>query len=541
MLAVLFILAAVVFLAGYRLYGRFMSRVYALDDANVPPSEEFSDGVDYCPTHPAVLAGHHFASIAGAGPIVGPIAAAALFGWLPAFVWCVIGSVFIGGPHDMGALAASMRHRGKSIGEVIDHWMGRRAKQLFLSFTWLALMLVVAVFLQLSAKTLADDPAVAFSSMLYILLALIFGLVVNRFRVPLWAATLVMVPIVIGAVWYGARAEWVQETFVLSLETWRFVLIFYIFVASVLPVWLLLQPRDYLASYMLYVAVAIGAIGMVYGAGRFDIALPAVTTFKPDPDKAEYLWPSLFIIVACGAVSGFHSLVSSGTTSKQLRKETDTALIGYGSMLLEGLLAVIAIGTVMMSGSLIGDDALKTFGEGFGKFAALIGIRPAIGVSLGLLAINSFLLTTLDTATRLGRYQLQELSNMKLDRFSATIIGVVGAAALLLVQTGDVPAWKRIWPAFGASNQLVAALALLGVSMWVIKGLKRNAAFLLAPMAFMLVTTLAGLFLLIKTNWASHTYLLVGVSVVLLGLALMLLREALRALRKTAPAEEAEK
>jgi carbon starvation protein len=274
MYAGLFIGAVVFFALCYVFYGRFQARVYGLSDDNKPPSELFFDGVDYVPAHPAVLLGHHFASIAGAGPIVGPIAAANLFGWLPTYLWCLIGSAFLGGVHDMGALVSSMRHKGLSVGEVVDKWIGRKGKRLFLTFTWLALVLVVAVFLELSASTFAADPAVAFSGTLYIFMAMVFGVLIYKRGVSLSVVTIVMVPIVIGAVFFASGNEWVQTTFALSKNTWRLILTVYIFFASVLPVWLLLQPRDYLASYMLYFSVLLGAIGMIFGS-KFEVNLPA--------------------------------------------------------------------------------------------------------------------------------------------------------------------------------------------------------------------------------------------------------------------------
>lgn len=536
MLAVIFVVAVVVFVVAYFTYGRFLSRVFGLDNGKKTPSETMYDGIDYCPAHPSVLLGHHFASIAGAGPIVGPIAAAASFGWLPAYLWCLLGSVFIGGPHDMGAIVASMRHEGKSLGEVIYRWIGKRGKTLFLCFTWLTLVLVVSVFLQLSADTFAEDPAVAFSGTLYIFLAVVFGLMVYRFRVSLWVATLIMVPIVLGAVFFGHYSPWVQEHFRLSMEAWRWLLCVYVICASVLPVWLLLQPRDYLASYLLYFAVIIGTIGMVFGVGRFENTLPAFKSFNPH--EYEYLWPLLFVMVACGAVSGFHSMVASGTSSKQIRKEKDAQLIGYGAMLLEGLVAVIALGTLMLVGEVPQQGGpLKAFGIGFGRFAELLGLPLHVGTSLGLLAINSFILTSLDTATRLGRYQMQELTNMKLDRFSATGIGVACSMALLFIKSGNTPAWKIIWPVFGAANQLVAALALLTLIVWISKGLRKNASFLQLPMYFMLITTLAALVLLLVSNLKKSIPLVVF-AVVLIVLAILLVIEARRALNR--PVSQAE-
>lgn len=535
-LGILFLIAIVLFALCYKIYGSYMARIYGLNDDVQTPAEAMFDGIDYCPAHPAVLLGHHFASIAGAGPIVGPITAAAMFGWLPAYLWCLIGSAFLGGPHDMGALVASMRHDGKSVGEVVDKWIGRKGKILFLCFTILALVLVVAVFLQLSAGSFAADPAVAFSASLYIGMALLFGVLIYKYHVPLWLMTIVMVPVVIYACWYGNEAAWVAETFKLPMETWRWILAGYIFFASVLPVWLLLQPRDYLASYFLYFAVIIGTIGMLMGKGEgFEVVLPA---FKGFVASNQYLWPMLFVIVACGAISGFHSLVGSGTTSKQLKKETDSVLVGYGSMLLEGLVAVIAIATIMITGTIAQGGPTITYAQGFGRFASIIGIDPKVGMSLGLLAINSFLLTSLDTATRLTRYQIQELSNMKIDKYTATVIAVAGGMALLLTKahgpTGNViPAWAAIWPIFGASNQLVAALALLTIGVWVGKALKKDNRFVMYPMWFMLVTTVAALGFLIKDNLAYEhpNYILVVPSIVLLVLAILMVFESLKALK----------
>ena len=318
-------------------------------------------------------------------------------------------------------------------------------------------------------------------------------------------------------------------------ETWRWWLALYIFLASVLPVWLLLQPRDYLASYFLYFAVIIGAIGMLIGS-KFQVVLPA---YKGFVSGGQYLWPMLFIIVACGALSGFHALVGSGTTSKQIRRESDATLVGYGSMLLEGVVAVIALGTVMISGALVNNDPVSTYGAGFGKFAELVGIDPVVGKSLGLLAINTFLLTSLDTATRLARYQIQELFNMKIDRYTATIVTVVAAMALLLLKTHGadgkaIPAWLAIWPIFGAANQLVGALVLLAVSVWVVKGLKKSNTFLMLPMWFMLVTTVAALYFLVagQLKSAAPNYLLVVVAIILFLLAIMMVMEAFKALKR---------
>lgn len=580
--------AIVFFIICYVVYGKYMSDIYGLSDSNKTPAETMYDGVDYCPAHPAVLLGHHFSSIAGAGPIVGPITAAGLFGWLPTYLWCVIGSAFLGGPHDMGGLVSSMRHEGKSVGEVVDRWIGRKGKILFLCFTILALVLVVAVFLQLSAESFAADPAVAFSATLYIFMAVAFGILIYRMNCPLWLMTVVMVPVIIYACWFGNENKLISTYFSLSgnptlefhhaadgsaiqneeqfqaakatdsvlsdinnfedyqaakkalntrnMENWRWALVVYIILASVLPVWLLLQPRDYLASYFLYFAVIIGCIGMIWGGSSFEVKLEAYKGFSAGN---QYLWPMLFIIVACGALSGFHALVGSGTTSKQIRREKDALLVGYGSMLIEGVVAVIALGTIMISGKMLGNPT-NTYATGFGQFAALIGIDPRIGKSLGLLALNSFLLTSLDTATRLTRYQIQELSNMKIDRYTATIVAVAAAIGLLLTKThtsdGKVIAtWAAIWPIFGAANQLVGALVLLGLAVWVAKALKKPNQWLMYPMWFMLITTVAALVIMIKTSLIGVQYpnwILGGMSIALLILALLMVQQAFAALNK---------
>ncbi len=534
LLTVLFIIAAVWFIFGYYWYGGYLANVFELDDNNETPAHSKFDGVDYVPAHPMVLLGHHFASIAGAGPIVGPIAAASTWGWLPAFLWVTIGSVFFGGVHDMGAVVASMRHGGLSMGEVIKEWVGPRAKKLFLIFTWLALVLVIAVFLELAAKTLADNAAVAFAASMYILLALIFGYMVYKWNVSLGVSTLIMVPLVFLAVIVGVYVPGVANLFKFSVTTWKWILLVYIFLASILPVWVLLQPRDYLSSWLLYASVLIGGVGMLFGpkfmAGVTN-TIPAYKGFAPADGK--YLWPFLFITIACGAISGFHSLVGSGTTSKQIDKESHARMIGYGGMLLEGIVATIAIGTVIMTGGKAGNP-LAIFGAGIGKFATIFGIPQSVGTAIGLLALNSFILTSLDTATRLARYQFQEFFNGKVDRYTASIIGILFAMILVFSKATDaagnpIPMWKVIWPVFGSANQLVAGLALLGLGVWVIRGLKKKAGFAMYPMYFMMITTITALGFLVVDKWQTSKVLSITAALLII-LALWLAYEAYLAL-----------
>ena len=435
---------------------------------------------------------------------------------------------------------ASMRHDGKSIGEVIDHWIGHKAKKLFLIFTILSLFLVVAVFTVLTTATFVLDPVVAFVSCMYIVLAVVSGLLIYRFNMNLKLVTVVMLAIIAFCSIKGGDWPIVAKIFTHSADWWNFFIAIYVLCASVLPVWLLLQPRDYLASYFLYFAAAIGAIGMIFG-GSMDSG--AVPMFAPEMNwfgltKAD-MWPMLFVIVACGAISGFHSLVGSGTTSKQLSHERDALPVGYAAMLLEGLVAVIALGTMMVAGGIQKGGPVGTFAAGFGQFCTIIGIDPVLGTRLGAIAVNTFLLTSLDTATRLARYQIQEITNYKVNKYVATIIAVAIALVLVYVKAkgpdgNPIPAWQVIWPVFGASNQLVAALAILGIAMWIIRGLKKKATFLLIPFWFMLVTSMAGIVIEIKaTLMSGHpNYILAVISALLLVLALLMTKEGFAALNR---------
>ena len=529
MLAILFLSAAVFFILAYRFYGRFMSEKFGLDNSKKTPAETMYDGMDYVPSHPALVLGHHFSSIAGAGPIVGSITAAGMFGWLPAYIWVLLGSSFVGGPHDTGSLVASIRHKAQSTGMVIKRWIGEKGSFLFLCFSILTLLLVQAVFLQLTCINMAADPAVAFTAIVYMFMALVVGLLIYRFNVPLKWVTVIMLPVVFGTLWLGSSSETIMTMFALPLETWRWIIIAYMVAASLLPVWLLLQPRDYMTSYFLYFVLLVGAVGMIFGSGQFEVTAPA---FKGFSTETAYLWPILFVVVACGAVSGFHSMVGSGTTSKQIRKEKDTLIVGYGGMLLEGIVAVIALGTFMIA-TQTDVSPMIAYANGFSKFASLLGIDPAMGATLGLFAINSFLLTSLDTATRLTRYQIQEISGNRVNKYAATAIAVAGALVLVLSKAGDQSIADVIWPIFGSANQLVAALALLTIAVWLKKGLKVDNRWLIYPMWFMLATSIAALFLLLKGQLMSvHTnWLLVIISIILMGLAFLMVREAMLALK----------
>lgn len=521
----------------YRYFGNFLEKTFKVDDTRPTPAHAQYDGIDYVPAKAPVLLGHHFASIAGAGPIVGTIIASA-FGWIPVFLWAMLGSIFLGGLHDYSALMASIRHKGKSIGQIIEKNIGVRGEQLFLLFCWSTIILVIAVFINIVADTFVNTPSSGTSSIFFIFLAIAFGVSIYRLRTPLWLATVIGVILLFSGVvlgnYYPAFA---------SREFWQWTLIIYIFIASVAPVWILLQPRDYLNSFLLYALIGGGVIGIFFY--KPDINLPAFTTFTVK--ELGPMVPILFVTIACGAISGFHALVSSGTSSKQINKESDARIIGYGGMLIEGLLAIVALIAV---GSLTDSEFdnfysaqlfVPAFAEGIGRFIHAI---PGLNISMDMartftsLAVSAFALTSLDTATRLARYAFQEFFEMPdrtpeqqnvfaTNRYLATFITVSFGAALTF--SGKSSA---IWPIFGSANQLLAALALLAVSVWLAKE-HGNYLLTLIPAIFMLIITVIALLMLSWTHLVVNQNYLLGVTaVVLLILAGVLTTVVLRFIRK---------
>ena len=359
----LLVIGITIFIVAYICYGGYLAKKWGIDPNRPTPAHTKCDNMDYVPTNPNVLFGHHFASIAGAGPIAGPIQAS-IFGWLPVYLWILCGSIFIGGVHDFGSLFASVRHGGSSIGEVINKNIGKKGKELFNIFAWLTLVLVVASFTSITAGSFEASPQAATASMIFILLAILFGFIVYRRNASLPISTIVGVACVFFAIYIGYR--WPVLKF--SKETWYVILLVYIYLASVLPVWILLQPRDYLNSFILYAMVIGGILGLIIT--RPALEMSSTTGFAINTDAGtQYLFPMLFVTVACGAVSGFHSLVSSGTTSKQLDNENNIKRIGYGAMLTEGVVAIIALISVAAVGKVEGTPAVA-FATGLSKFMA---------------------------------------------------------------------------------------------------------------------------------------------------------------------------
>ncbi|MFC1546113.1 carbon starvation protein A [bacterium] len=511
MLTILFILCFIILFIGYKVYGRFLANTFDLNVLRPTPAMVLNDNKDYVPSHILMIFGHHFSSIAGAGPIIGPILAATLFGWLPAMLWILIGSIFIGGMHDFTALIASVRHKGKSIAEIAKNTLGKEAYLSLLIFMLLSLIYILIVFLDLTASTFVNNGSVATSSIFYIILALCLGIILKNTKKSL---LIYSVPFVILLFIFIIIAQKIPlSSFSLfgltPKETWQVILVFYCFLASILPVWILLQPRDYLSSYLLYFAVIVGLIGILFSSKsiQFPHFIPALQRFH----NIGSIFPVLFITVACGAVSGFHSLVSSGTTSKQIHKETDTLTVGYGGMIVEAVVALIALATVMLitraNAQALGNP-LAIFSHGIGSFLNLAGIPQTLGKSMGLLIISTFVLTTLDTATRISRYIIQELFDWtsKKQIILAAIIALAGPFISIFIKTHDpktgalIPIWRIIWPVFGTTNQLLAAITLIVIFAWA-KTLKiKNRAFILIPAIFMYIITLYSLTLLILNN-----------------------------------------
>ncbi len=553
----LLIICIAILVLGYIFYGGWLCRQWGVGDSKKQtPAHEMEDGVDYVPAKAPVLMGHHFSSIAGAGPITGPIGAA-MFGWVPVVLWILIGGIFFGGVHDFGALFASIRHKGQSIGEIISSNMSKRAKMLFTIFAYLTLILVVAAFASIVATTFgavvdeagaidkaasATNASVAMVSLLFIVIAIVFGFMVYRRNASMAVSTILGVVAIALCMVIGMNFHPIY----LTTKAWMIIVGIYIAIASVTPVWILLQPRDYLSSFLLYAMLAVALIGVVIshaGMGGAD-GLAAFNGFAVDNGNGmQYLFPVLFTTVACGAISGFHSLVSSGTTSKQLDKETDAKPIAYGGMLLECVLAVItvcAINFAYKNGITAGATAI--FAGGISQMYGGVFGAGVVNVlnTLLVLTYSAFCLTSLDTATRLARFMFQEfflepgqtVDDIKegwkktlVNPYVATIITVV--LGIVLGMTG----YSKIWGLFGAANQLLAGIGLLAVATWLGNVGKNNKMFL-APMAFMIVVTICSLCVTVKNqvgiitaggaDWGPYAQAILAVLLIVLAVFLVI-------------------
>ncbi len=537
---------AVWLVLGYRLYGRWIARrLVDPDDDRPVPSREQADGLDYHAARTPVLFGHHFSSIAGAGPIVGPLLGVLYFGWLASLLWIAIGTVFIGAVHDYVSLMASVRNRGVSVGEIAEQTLGRRARLVLSIFLWCALVLVIAVFGVITARTFVTQPTIVLPTFGLILLAVVFGKTVLRAGLRLGPATLASLLVLGGLIYLGQRLPIDVGETALGLPAttfWFWILMIYCVLASVLPVWMLLQPRDYLSTWILYLGLGGGFLGLL--VLHPDVSAPALTGFHVAQGP---VWPVLFVMIACGAVSGFHSLVASGTTSKQLSRESDGLRVGYGAMILEAALAGLVVltaagaldwdagaapgpGSLQFLMSEAGGGPIVAFATGLGRLVDALPLLTApLGLFFGMLMINAFVITTLDTSTRLARFVLQELCRdlpVARNRWVATLVTVLVAGWL-----GASDSYTRIWPVFGATNQLVAALSLIVVSCWLV-GLRKPRLATLVPALFMLATTVAALIWQAKHFLDEGRILLAGIAAGLVILAVFIAWEARTLLRR---------
>lgn len=538
-LLLLIIFGIILLIMGYFIYGFFLSKLLNLRRDVKTPAHLFRDNVDFVPAGKFYLLGQHFSAIAAAGPIVGPILAGMWFGWVPTILWIIFGGIFIGGVHDMFTLVASIRHEGRSIAEVIKEYKSRRAFILFLIFLWFSLIYIITAFTDITAGTFVDEirgASVASSSMMYLFLALVMGLVLRRFNPPLFTSTLIFLPLVFLCIYLGPIFP-LKLPPLLGMDvrtTWDLALLGYCFIAAVIPVWLLLQPRGYLGGFFLTFTVGISFIGIIIGnfTQRYLINYPAFTGWGNS--QGLPLLPLLFTTVACGACSGFHAIVSSGTSSKQISKETDARFIGYGGMLMESFVAIIALGTLLLLNK-SQTQALKSpdqiYANGIAIFLSGLGINKELALNFALLAFATFVYDTLDVATRLGRYIFQELTGWRgrFSSYAAAFITLILPAVFVTRKIVDaqgnvVPAWKVFWTIFGSSNQLLAAIVLLGLSVWLFKK-KRNYIVTLIPSIFMMVVAVVSLFLILKP-WISKVISegrIVFEPLVVTGLTLLLL------------------
>lgn len=523
---------------GYFAYGRWIARQFRLDDSRETPANKINDGIDFVPAKRFYLFGQHFSAIAAAGPIAGPIIASVAWGWLPSLVWIALGVVLIGAVHDFTALASSVRHGALSIAEITKEKLGTGAGRAMMGFIWIALVYVIVAFTDITAGTFVsgDDAlvgetrfnpggAVATASVMYLGLSVILGLVERFLKPPLWLATIIFVPATFALSYLGTQFSYVLN---FGHLTWSVLILIYCVVASLVPVWALLQPRGYLGGFVLYTAIAVGVIGVFFGG--YTIQQPAFKSFDVG-GMTGLLFPFLFVTIACGACSGFHGLVCSGTTSKQIDKESHVRPVGYGGMLAEGFVAFIALVTVMIvaSDALVASDGRtlppgKIYGNGIGNFLTILIGKENIqfAITFGAMAFSTFIFDTLDVSMRLGRYIVQELCGLP-GRIGA-VVGTLGTVALpfILIFFAKPGSYLDFWTLFGASNQMLASLTLLSITVWLYQARKRI-AFTLLPMIFVLTVTFCALGLLVYGNLSTTTGFDIKMVNGLASLALILL------------------
>lgn len=534
------------FFLSYLFYSRYLGKkIYELDSNIITPAHEFKDGIDYVPTNKHVLFGHHFTSIAGAAPIVGP-AIAVIWGWLPAILWVVIGTIFMGAVHDFGCLVISAKNKGHSIGTLTGKVIGRRAQALFLTLIFFLTWIVIAVFASIIATLFVQFPTTVLPVNIQIIIAITIGIIIYRTKFGILIPSLIALLILYGFIYLGAYYPIHLPAFIGGQEeSWIILLFVYAFIASVLPVWLLLQPRDFINSHQLLVG-----LGIMY-LGLFILHPPMVAPALNLEVEGGLPWfPFLFITIACGAISGFHGLVGSGTTSKQINNISDARMIGYGAMLGEGSLGLMSVlastaGFATLAAWKSHYSSWSTAGSMDAKIGSFVNggayflkeglmLPDGFGTTLIAVIVISFAATTLDTSTRIQRYittELGEMYNIKIltNRFVASAIAAF--TPLILIFGGEGLSWKRLWPIFGATNQMLAGLSLLVLSVYLFrKG--RKTIFTLAPMIFLIIMTSTAMVLSLKDFIKSGNWILSILSVILLSFSVWIILEAIIVIRK---------
>jgi carbon starvation protein len=522
-------------IVAYFWYGNNVIKKKLIDpvDENPTPSHAMNDGVDFYPAPSIVLFGHHFSSIAGAGPIVGPITAVVFFGWGPAAIWLLVAGVFIGAVHDYLSLMISVRHQGVSIPDNAEKYVSKRAKFLFLVFVWLTIVLVISVFANMATVSLIKKAELVIPTFALIPLAMLFGVINKNRWLPLWANTIIAIAGLIFLIWLGFKFPITVGTEKTAYQIWFTLLMIYGVVASVTPVWILLQPRDYISSWVLIIGITLAFIGIIVVHPDMNAPFIIEETFK---DSAQGpLVPFLFIIIACGAVSGFHSIIASGTTSKQLDKEKDAMFVGFGGMLMEtiiGIVCVIIAGAALTWGT--GDGQLQNifksggpltvYGNGFGRLTSFI-FNSEVGPVIGVTIVNVFIMTTLDTSVRLARFLTNEMVGDKLpaklqNKYFYTVVAIIPAFLL-----GITDSWASVWPLFGAANQLVAALVFIILTAYLYSKNKPIRYTLWATVFMLAMTIFALCWMIWKYFVTAPNYFLGSVAVVLVVLAVLMIIE----------------
>lgn len=530
-----------VLVLGYRFYGNVIEKLWDIDESKdksrKTPAVAQYDGVDYVPAkHWTILFGHHFSSIAGAGPIIGPVLACAYWGWFPSLLWIILGTIFIGGVHDFSSLIVSIRNEGKSIGDIAQIVMSKKTKLIFSVFLFLALILVITVFTATTAQTLISEPKIVIPTFGLIFVAILTGYMIYVWKFNYPVSTIIGLALLAALLFLG---NYIPVT-VGNIKFWLVILLIYCYAASIVPVNILLQPRDYLSAFLLIFGLVFGYIGLLISHPKINI--PAFTGWN---SCIGNLWPMMFVFIACGAVSGFHALISSGTTSKQIANESDAKKIGYGAMVTEGVLAILALLSVsaglywtgavcppqLIYPELIkSGDSIGTFAAGYGEITKVL-FGPTFGKFIAILILNAFVMTTLDTAARITRYIAAELFGDGLgikifkNRYFSTLIVIIFAGLLAFSD------WKKIWPIFGASNQLIAAIVLIILTLYLLN-MKKPIKYTIYPAILMLLTTVSALVYQTTAFFRQRNFLLAAIGIILIVLAAFVVMEAVKSFKK---------